>query len=158
MRFGPGVTGLTDGTTYTFTVHAANALGSGPESQPSNAVTPTPPPPPPPGPPDMAVTLSGPTAIDFGAAATYTVNVANNGQSTAPQVFVTDTIPAIGSAVCFEHHQSGSVHILREYADLQSRVDGPRSERDHNIHFGCQRAGGESSIGTGQGCGRKPAA
>jgi titin len=34
------VTGLTDGTSYTFTVHATNMLGSGPESAPSNAVTP----------------------------------------------------------------------------------------------------------------------
>ena len=34
------VTGLTNGTTYTFTVKATNAIGTGPESTPSNAVTP----------------------------------------------------------------------------------------------------------------------
>ena len=34
------VTGLTNGTEYTFTVHATNAQGSGPESDPSNAVQP----------------------------------------------------------------------------------------------------------------------
>jgi len=94
---GAVVTGLTDGTTYTFTVHATNALGNGPESQPSNPVTPTPPPPPPPAPADLAVTLAGPASVDFGAAAIYTINVANNGQSPAPQVIVSDTIPAIGS-------------------------------------------------------------
>jgi trimeric autotransporter adhesin len=36
------VTGLTIGTSYTFTVYATNAVGSGPSSGPSNAVTPTP--------------------------------------------------------------------------------------------------------------------
>ncbi len=34
------VTGLTSGTTYTFTVAAGNANGTGPQSAPSNAVTP----------------------------------------------------------------------------------------------------------------------
>ena len=35
------VTGLTNGTTYTFTVSATNSVGNGPASSPSNAVTPT---------------------------------------------------------------------------------------------------------------------
>ena len=35
------VTGLTNGTPYTFTVHATNAAGPGPESSASNSVTPT---------------------------------------------------------------------------------------------------------------------
>ena len=39
------MTGLTNGTPYTFTVSAINAIGEGPQSDPSNAVTPTPTPP-----------------------------------------------------------------------------------------------------------------
>ena len=35
------VSGLTNGTTYTFTVAATNAVGTGPASAASNAVTPT---------------------------------------------------------------------------------------------------------------------
>jgi chitodextrinase len=36
------ITGLTNGTTYTFTVAAINAIGTGPESTSSNPVTPAP--------------------------------------------------------------------------------------------------------------------
>jgi hypothetical protein len=68
------VTGLTNGTPYTFTVQATNAIGPGPSSSPSNAVTPagiT-------GPPTFTPTAdayvsSGAKTTNFGTATTLQV-------------------------------------------------------------------------------------
>jgi uncharacterized repeat protein (TIGR01451 family) len=84
------VTGLTDGTTYTFTVHATNSKGAGPESAPSNPVTPTRPL----GATDMAITITGPLSINAGGNAVYTLTANNAGPSFAPQVTVVDFVPA----------------------------------------------------------------
>jgi len=83
------VSGLTNGTTYTFTVHATNIKGSGPESAPSNAVTPTRTL----GSTDMAVSMTGPSSINSGGNATYSITVSNLGPNFAPQVTVNDFIP-----------------------------------------------------------------
>ena len=66
-----GVTGLTNGTSYTFTVTAANAVGPGPASAASNAVTP-------------ATTPSAPTAVtatagDAAASVAFTPPASNGG-------------------------------------------------------------------------------
>ncbi len=87
------ITGLTNGVTYTFTVHATNALGNGPESLPSNPVTPALPPPP----PDVTITSTGPATVAFGSLATYTLTVSNVGAVNAQQVIVTDTLPSLGA-------------------------------------------------------------
>jgi uncharacterized repeat protein (TIGR01451 family) len=84
------VTGLTNGTTYTFTVHATNSKGNGPESAPSNAVTPTRPL----GATDMSINITGPASINSGGNAVYTLTASNQGPSFAPQVTVVDFIPA----------------------------------------------------------------
>jgi uncharacterized repeat protein (TIGR01451 family) len=84
------VSGLTDGTTYTFTVHATNIKGAGPESAPSNAVTPTRPL----GATDMAISMTGPASINSGGNAVYTLTINNLGPSFAPQVTVVDFVPA----------------------------------------------------------------
>lgn len=84
------VTGLTDGTIYTFTVHATNSKGNGPESVPSNAVTPTRPL----GATDMSIDITGPASINAGGNAVYTLTASNVGPSFAPQVTVVDFVPA----------------------------------------------------------------
>ena len=84
------VSGLTNGTTYTFTVHATNAAGNGPDSAPSNAVTPNVPL----GPTDMAIKMSGPATANAGGNVTYTLTVTNLGPSFAPSVVTSNPIPA----------------------------------------------------------------
>lgn len=84
------MSGLTNGTTYTFTVHATNAVGDSPESLPSNAVTPTAPVL---GPPDLAIAMTSGPAPNLGGNITYTIVVTNLGPSGAPSVTVSDPIP-----------------------------------------------------------------
>lgn len=84
------VSGLTNGTTYTFTVHATNAVGNSPESVPSNAVTPNLPL----GPTDMAITMSAPASVNAGGNVSYTLTVSNLGPSFAPSLVTSNPIPA----------------------------------------------------------------
>jgi uncharacterized repeat protein (TIGR01451 family) len=101
------VTGLTDGTIYTFTVHATNIKGAGAESAPSNAVTPTRPL----GATDMAISVSGPTTITANGNATYVLTATNLGPSFAPQVSVTDFIP-VGATFVSDSPSQGACGLL----------------------------------------------
>jgi len=92
---GATVSGLTNGTAYTFTVHAMNAIGSGPESAPSAPLTPTAPP----ASPDVSLTMTGPASVTFGANGVYALTVTNNSPVSDPSVVVTDVLPSIGAAL-----------------------------------------------------------
>ena len=79
------VSGLTNGLAYTFSVHATNAIGNGPESAQSAPVTPaaiT-------G-PDMSITMTGPASVIAGGNAVYSMVVTNLGTSTASAVTIND--------------------------------------------------------------------
>jgi uncharacterized repeat protein (TIGR01451 family) len=84
---GVNISGLSDGTTYTFTVHASSAVGDSPESAQSNAVTPSLTA----IPPDISLTNVGPTSVNSGANATYTIKVNNTTTTTVPAVNLSDT-------------------------------------------------------------------
>lgn len=101
------VIGLTDGTTYTFTVRANNIKGAGPDSAPSNAVTPTRPL----GSTDMAISLSGPASTTANSNATYTLTATNLGPSFAPQVTVNDFIP-VGATFVSSSPSQGACGVL----------------------------------------------
>ena len=67
------VTGLTNGTAYTFTVRATNAIGTGPASAPSNSVTPATVP--------GAPTIGTATAGNAQASVTFTPPASNGGSA-----------------------------------------------------------------------------
>jgi peptidoglycan/xylan/chitin deacetylase (PgdA/CDA1 family) len=69
------VTGLINGTAYTFTVAAINAVGRGPDSTPSSAITPTAPSPP------GAPTAVGGSAGDGSVALTWSAPSSNGGSA-----------------------------------------------------------------------------
>jgi uncharacterized repeat protein (TIGR01451 family) len=89
---GAFITGLTNGTAYTFTVHATNAIGDGPESAQSNLVTPSQ------GalPPDLSVTVSSPGSVDANTQVPFVITVTNNGPTPAAHTLVSDTFAGQG--------------------------------------------------------------
>ncbi len=111
------VTGLTNGITYTFVVKATNSLGDSLPSLPSNAVTPAaplapvPPPPPPPAPSavaNLAISISGPSALPANSIAGYEILVTNNGSAAVSQVIVTDAFAASSASVASAIPSQGS--------------------------------------------------
>ena len=88
------VAGLTNGTSYTFTVAARNAAGPGPPSSPSAAVTPVPAPPPSaptnvtgtPGNASVALTWTAPASNGGSPITSYTITPRINGTPQTPIV------------------------------------------------------------------------
>lgn len=84
----PVITGLLGGHTYTFTVHATNVFGNGPESAPSLPVTV-------PLGADVSASMTAPATVSIaGAMVTYNLRVTNNGPLDAAEVTFSETLPA----------------------------------------------------------------
>ncbi|HEY1525984.1 MAG TPA: fibronectin type III domain-containing protein [Candidatus Angelobacter sp.] len=94
------ITGLTNGVTYTFVVVATNQVGDSLPSLPSNSVTPLGSvSPAPPAVANLAVSISGPSALPVNSNAGYEIVVTNNGTTAVPQVIVTDAFAASSASV-----------------------------------------------------------
>jgi hypothetical protein len=110
------VSGLTNGTSYTFTVAAINAAGTGPESASSNAVTPVE--------PNMMVSLSTPSYPYL-----YTSDTAYASDGSVYLVGFISSSSNIPMVV--KYNSSGSIIYQRSIATTgASYPDAPRCEID----------------------------
>lgn len=110
------VTGLLNGVTYTFTVKATNHVGTGPASNPSNAVTPTGAPPPPTGvsatagDQEATVTCSPPVSNGGATITSYTATASPGGaHASAASCPITITGLTDGTAYTFTVTASSSL-------------------------------------------------
>ncbi len=86
--------GLTNGTNYTFTVHASNGNGDGPESSPSNPVNPAVS-----NLPIMSVLVTGPVSVTpVPALVTYHVTVTNTSVFPATNILVSNLLSTTDGA------------------------------------------------------------
>ncbi|HEU4414311.1 MAG TPA: fibronectin type III domain-containing protein [Candidatus Angelobacter sp.] len=87
--------GLTNGTTYTFTVHATNVAGNSPEGPQTNAVTPSAA-----SLPTLSITMSGPTSVTATPVQiTYGLTVKNTSNFPATNVSVTHTLSTLAASI-----------------------------------------------------------
>ncbi len=81
-------TGLTNGTIYSFTVHATNSTGNSAESATSNQVLTVAP-----LGTDLGIAMTSPASVNAGGFVTFAMTITNNGPGDAALVTLTDTLP-----------------------------------------------------------------
>lgn len=122
------VAGLDDFTQYTFTVHATNIIGDGPESAPSNPVTPNPDQPP--GAPTNVIALPG----DQQATVTYDAPANDGGTSIVsytatsdPGGFTATQVSTVPVALTVHGLTNGIEYTFTVHADNEYYT-GPESD------------------------------
>jgi uncharacterized repeat protein (TIGR01451 family) len=87
--------GLTNGVSYTFTVHATNIAGDSAESAPSNAIVPSAA-----NVPTVTMAVSGPASVTATPAQiTYNLTITNTSHFPAPNVVVVDTVNTVPASI-----------------------------------------------------------
>ncbi len=115
-------TGLANGTTYTFTIAARNAIGTGPASAASNAVTPA-------GP--QTITFANPGPQNFGTSPTLTA-IATSG---LPVSFTSSTtgVCTITSGGLLAFVTSGTCTILADQPGNAAFLPAPQVPRSFTV-------------------------
>jgi uncharacterized repeat protein (TIGR01451 family) len=89
------ISGLTNGTAYTFTVHATNIAGNSAESAQSNAITPSTA-----NLPTVTIAMSGLTSVPATPAqVTYNITVTNTSQFPASNIAVANTLSTVSASI-----------------------------------------------------------
>ncbi len=109
--------GLTNGTTYTFTVHANNAAGSSAEGPQTNAVTPSAG-----NLPSLSIAISGPGSVTTTPAQlTFGLTVTNSSSFPVQNISVTHTLSTVAATISTaSRNSSGVVTIATTTPDFLS--------------------------------------